>query len=170
MKPSLTSEDEFLEVLEDHKKLIFKISGAYFPEKEERKDLFQEIVLQLWKAFPSYKKEYAYSTWIYRIALNVSISFLRKKGKRSKNIQLLKEDMISVDWEDNLQQERLELLYKAIEKLPPLDKAIMLMVLEGFKHAEIAEVMGLSATNVSSKIHRIKQKLSSNLNPQKQQK
>lgn len=157
---SKTREQEFLAILENHKHLVFKIANAYCYEEDARKDLVQEIVLQLWRAFPKYDPEFSLSTWIYRIALNVSISQLRKESTRKKrqeeysHILELQEDGSMFD------NEQIRQLYRFIEGLKPLDKAIMILFLEEKGNKEIGEIMGITASNVSTRIHRIKQKLS----------
>jgi len=154
-------EDKFITILEDHKKLIFKIANSYSRNPEERKDLMQEIVLQLWKAFPDYNSDYAFSTWIYRIALNVSISFYRKEITRKKTVESYKEVVEFTDHE-TYRNDQMEQLHKMIEKLNLLEKAVMILYLEGKNYKEMAEIMGITATNISTRINRIKNKLSSN--------
>ncbi len=153
-------EQEFLNILEGHKHLIFKIANAYCYEEDARKDLVQEIVLQLWRAFPKYDPQFSLSTWIYRIALNVSISHLRKESTRKKHQEAYSEILElqgDGDWFDNAQVKQ---LYRFIEGLKSLDKAIMILFLEEKGNKEIAEIMGITASNVSTRMHRIKQKLS----------
>ncbi len=147
-------------MLEKHKRLIFKISNSYCKSNEDRKDLTQEITFQLWKAFPDYNDEYAFSTWIYRISLNVAISFYRKEKTKKKALETYKEVIVfdEVD-DDEGKNEQTRMLYTFIEELNPLDKAIIILHLEAKKNKEIATIMGISATNVSTKINRIKNKL-----------
>jgi RNA polymerase sigma-70 factor (ECF subfamily) len=160
-----SAEKFFTEILESYKKLIFKIANSYCPDPEERKDLVQEIVLQLWKAFPKYDKKYALSTWIYRIALNVSISNYRKGKSRKKTEENYKQAVEFTD-HGNYRNDQLEKLYKLIDRLNPLEKAIMILYLEGKNHKVMADIMGTSATNISTRINRIKNKLSSNYQTQ----
>ncbi len=165
---SATQEDQFLEVLENHKKLVYKIAHAYCQTVEDRKDLIQEIVLQLWKAFPNYDKNYALSTWIYRIVLNVSISFYRKEKTRERTYTGYQQELDIIQGADYVTDQRLKQLYAFIEQLKPLDKAIMILYLEGRSNKEIADIMGMSLTNISTKIHRIKHTLSANFESIKQ--
>lgn len=146
-------------MLEKHKKLIFKIANSYCRSNEDRKDLIQEITFQLWKAFPDYNTDYAFSTWIYRISLNVAISFYRKEKTKKKTLETYKEVIVFDEIDAADENEQARMLYTFIEQLNPLEKAIIILHLEAKKNKEIAVVMGISATNVSTKINRIKNKL-----------
>lgn len=153
-----TTEEQFLSLIENNKKLILKVSSAYVRNQEDKKDLIQEIILQLWKAYPDFDDTYAMSTWMYRIALNVSISYLRKEGTRNK-IHSNYGQYIEI-YNDNDEDEKLKKLYILINQLKRMDKAIIILKLEGLGNNEIADVMGISITNVSTKINRIKNTLS----------
>lgn len=159
-------EEVFLDLLENHKKLVFKIANAYCQDPEDQRDLFQEIVLQLWQSFPRFDDHYAASTWVYRIALNVAISFLRKEKTRQKTQRYYQQQSEWLTWQAHEKDPRLEELYLLIEQLKPLEKALIILYLEGLKNPEIAEVMGLSLSNVSTRLHRIKVKLSEKVNAQ----
>ena len=154
----MSQEEHFLDFLEQYKHLIWKISGVYCKDEEERKDLIQEIILQLWKSFPNYDNQYSMTTWAYRIALNVSISYVRKTITRNKAIQQYKY-AISLPEIDNEKKEQLKLLYDSIGFLKPFDKAIISMYLENCDHKEISEVLGISVTNVSTRLSRIRKQL-----------
>jgi len=158
-----SQEDHFLEVIEENKRLIFKIANSYCKDSEDRKDLVQEIVLQLYKAFPKYNDTYAITTWIYRIALNISISFYRKEKSRKKTTENYKNVIELADDSEDFKNEQSKLLYGFIDNLNSIDKAIIILFLEGRKNKEIAEVMGFSISNVSTRMNRIKSKLSSNV-------
>lgn len=162
MKRSSEQEREFTIIIENHKKLIFKIANSYCKSPEDRQDLTQEIILQLWRAFPNYNPQFAITTWMYRIALNVSISYYRQSSKRK--IKTVANDnyilQIADDTEiETPQNEQLNLLQQFINELKELDKAIMLLYLENNKYEEIANILGISKTNVATKISRIKQQL-----------
>lgn len=159
-----TQEDDFIEILEKYKKLIFKIANLYGQSQEDKKDLVQEIILQLWKAFPKYNDAYALSTWIYRIALNVSISLSRKRRTRAKTHHAYEKYHDIIHWEDNSLEPNVEQLYKLIEQLKSLDKAIVILYLEGHKNLEIAEIMGMTSTNISTRLNRIKEQLTNMFN------
>lgn len=162
LKESSKLGQEFLELLENNKKLVFKIANVYGKNDEEFKDLVQEITLQLWKSFPDYNPEFAVSTWIYRIALNVSISFYRKEKSRKKLHQNFEKQAQIFYWEEQIFDERFKQLYQFIEQLKAFEKALIVLYLEGKKNAEISEIMGISATNVSTILNRIRNKLSNN--------
>ena len=162
VKHLTTNEERFLEILEGNKKLIFKIANAYCRDREDRKDLMQEIALQLWRAFPKYDPQYALSTWIYRIALNVSISFYRKERKRKQKLDSGYEAIL--EWtaeedEEEIMAGEIRFLHQFIAKLNPLDRALMILYLEENKQEDIAHILGISKTNVATKIYRIKKRL-----------
>lgn len=148
----------FLEILQQYKGILYKISGTYCINPEDRKDLVQEIIIQLWNAFERYNPSYAYSTWIYKIALNVSISFLRKENSRKKitaNI-LMPVFMMEEQYFENEKDIEIKILYEAIGQLKTMDKALMLLWLEEKSYKEIAEILGISETNVATKVGRTK--------------
>jgi RNA polymerase sigma factor (sigma-70 family) len=152
--------EKFLAMLEQHKKIVFKVCNAYCKEAESRKDLAQEIFIQLWKSHGSYNGQYKLSTWIYRIALNVAISFYRR-GKKHVH-SALTESAIDIADESEHPQEtenNISLLHQFIDELDELHKALMILYLDNNSYKDIAEVLGISETNVATKISRIKQKL-----------
>ena len=151
----------FLQILNSNKGIIYKVANAYCKNEENRKDLIQEIILQLWLAFPKYDKNYKLSTWMYRIALNVSISFYRKDSRRATISSAIPESMLTIELTDDKPAEdpRLELLAQFIRDLRSIDRAIMLLYLEEHSQQEIADLLGLTASNVSTKFARIKQRL-----------
>jgi len=154
-------KDIFLSVIETNKGIIYKIANSYCKDPEDRKDLFQEIVSQLWKSFDNYNNQYRYSTWIYRVALNVAISFYRKENRRKVLSSPLSEGVFSlIDFDEpNEIESNLRMLQQFIQELKDLDKALMLLYLEEKSHREIAEIIGITETNVATKIGRIKQLL-----------
>ena len=153
--------DRFISVIEAHKGILYKITNAYCKDIEDRKDLVQEIYFQLWKSFENYVDDYKYSTWIYRISLNVAISFYRKESSRSKIASPFNEDIFNFsDTNDTRDKESdYNKLQQFIAALKKLDKALMLLYLEGKFYKEIAEIIGITETNVATKISRIKSKL-----------
>lgn len=163
----MSQEKKFIKFLDDYKNLILKVSSIYCRSAEDRKDLIQEIILQLWRSFPSYDNTFALSTWTYRIALNVSISYVRKTATRNKAIQAYKATLDLIQIEDVEINDQLKLLYDSIQFLKPFDKAIISLRLEGLKNKEIAKVLGISPSNVSTKLNRIKEELKNNLNKEK---
>lgn len=155
-------KDRFIQTIDEHKKIIYKIVNSYCPNRENRKDLEQEIIIQLWKSFDKYDDHYKYSTWMYRIALNVAISFYRKERKWSLKSDFYTEasifNMVDENDDDEL-DDQIKLLQNFINNLNELNKALMLLYLEEKSHEEIAEILGITKTNVATKIGRIKLKL-----------
>ena len=169
VKSHINSErsERFIELLDSNKRLIFKIITSYCKDLEDRKDLEQEITIQLWNSFDKYDTNFKYSTWIYRIALNVAISFYRKQKSRQSKFDSLPEDsMFSFTDQEKYNfelDEKLSLLQNIINQLDELNKALMLLYLDEKKYDEIAEIMGLSKSNVATKISRLKIKISKEL-------
>lgn len=154
-------KDKFISVIKDNQKLIYKICYSYCSNQENRKDLQQEILLQLWSSFSKFDGRVKISTWIYRIALNTAISFYRKDSKHSEKSDSLDESIISIS---NLEIEtekdkNISMLFHFIEQLNELDKALILLYLDDNKYHEIADILGISETNVATKISRIKKRL-----------
>lgn len=150
----------FQEVLEGHKGLLFKVTHAYCPNEEDRQDLIQEIMIQLWQAVPNYNPQFKISTWLYRISLNVAISFYRKNSTRTSKFTTLDEQLAQRPFDEKSENEgHLILLEQFIDELREIDKALMLLYLEDKSHAEIADIMGMSVSNVGTKIGRIKEQL-----------
>ena len=152
--------DEFLKVIESHKGIIYKVANSYCRDEENRKDLIQEIILQLWHSFSKYNDQYKITTWIYRISLNVSISFFRKTNRRAEISQPLPESILNLKEEYTpVYQHEVEMLQRFIRELREIDRAIIILFLEENSHQEIAEMLGLTPTNISTRISRIKQQL-----------
>lgn len=162
-KIGMSKEEEFIKILENNKRLIFKVSNAYCKNSEDRKDLGQEIVFHLWKSYERYNPQYRMSTWIYRIALNVSISFFRRnKATRLSGFPVGEEvfGMLHVDKTHDESDEDLRLLHQFLDELKEIDKALMILYLEEKNYKEISEILGISESNVGTKISRIKKVLS----------
>ena len=161
----------FLSGIEANKGIIYKVVNAYCKNEEDRKDLVQEIIIQLWKSFDTYDNSFKYSTWMYRISLNVAISFYRKERTRRIISNPLTEGIISFTDTDNLEDKESDLgmLQQLILQLNDLDKALMLLYLEEKGHKEISQIIGISETNVATKISRIKTRLRSEFTKLKNQ-
>ncbi|MCF0074280.1 sigma-70 family RNA polymerase sigma factor [Dyadobacter sp. CY261] len=159
--PLLRDAVQFLNVVDANKGIIYKVANAYCRDKESRKDLVQEITLQLWLAFPKYDEQFMLTTWIYRIALNVSISFFRKQVSRDKINHPLTDEILTLmaDGEQLDVDSDLIMLHEFIRQLKELDRALMLLYLEGRSQSEIADILGITASNVSTKVGRIKEQL-----------
>ena len=150
-------EKEFLEVIHDYQKIIYKICRVYRDSREDQEDLFQEIVYQLWKSYPSFKRESKVSSWIYRIALNTSIAIYRKSKILIDYYQEFSEHIHPSD--EKTISENEERLFWALRKLNDSEKAVISLYLEEFNYQEIAEITGLSESNVGVRLNRIKNKL-----------
>ncbi|WP_423130147.1 RNA polymerase sigma factor [Gaoshiqia sp. Z1-71] len=153
-------ESDFLKIVEEHKKLIFKVSYLYCINNIDKEDLFQEIIVNLWKAYPDFKGNSKLSTWIYRIAINTAVSWIRVS---KKNNHVLYCDCMPNVIDDSESKEVYEKLQTVINHLNNIDKAIILLQLDGYSYDEIAEITGLTKTNVATKISRIKTKLKKDL-------
>ena len=153
--------DNFLNVIESNKGILYKVAISYCRNNEDRKDLIQEIILQLWKSYDNYNETSKYSTWMYRISLNVAISFYRKENSRKRISNPLTTDIL--DFSDIETSEEKEtnfgILNQIISELNDLNKAVMLLYLEEKSYKEISEIIGITETNVATKISRIKSKL-----------
>ena len=155
-------KDAFLDLILANRKIIYKICHAYCRDPEDRKDLEQEIIVQLWHSADKYDDQYKISTWIYRIALNVAISFLRREKSRKNRLSAVDQHIIERVADDREPEEltaNIQLLYHFIDQLDELNRALMLLYLEDHSHKDIAEILGISETNVATKISRIKQRL-----------
>jgi RNA polymerase sigma factor (sigma-70 family) len=158
-------ESELLDILNCHRGLIFKVCHVYCRDAEDRKDLFQEIVYQVWKSRKSFRQESKITTWIYRIALNTAITHFRRE-QRQVTTQLPNDsfDLPDLSGHDG-REEQLSMLFTAIESLDRIDKSIILLYLEDRSYDEISEITGLSKSNVGVRLNRIKIKLSEKLKP-----
>jgi RNA polymerase sigma-70 factor (ECF subfamily) len=153
-------EKEFNNLINNHRGIIFKVCHLYGFEKEYKEDLFQEIVLQLWKSFPTFRNESLITTWMYRVALNTAISHFRREHKKPprQSINGIKFDIPDIA-NDIEQHERFEAMNRAIDQLSRIEKAIIMLYLEEKSYQEISDIMGISHSNVGVKLNRIKIKL-----------
>ena len=153
--------DNFLDVIESHKGILYKVANSYCKRIEDRKDLIQEIIVQLWKSFDNYDEKFKLSTWIYRISLNVAISFYRKENSRKRISDPLTTDILDFDDTEITAEKETNfgILNQMISELNDLNKALMLLYLEEKSYKEISEIIGITETNVATKIGRIKSKL-----------
>ena len=153
-------DDTFTNLLEEHKGILFKVARAYCQDETDRQDVIQEIIIQLWRSYGRYDPQYRLSTWVYRIALNVAISFYRREKKRKESAVTITDNILEVVApEEDQPNENIQLLHRFIHQLPELDRALMILYLDEKGYSEIAEVLGITETNVATKISRIKQKL-----------
>jgi RNA polymerase sigma-70 factor (ECF subfamily) len=155
---------QFGELLEQHRGIVFKVANTYARDPDDRAELAQEIAAQLWRAWPGFDPSRSVSTWMYRIALNVAISFVRSEGQRRRHAVALDEALHdAADTTDHETDHALRTLHRFIATLEPLNRALLVLYLDERSQREIAEVLGISETNVSTKINRLKQRLRDSL-------
>ena len=153
---------DFEALLELHRGIVFKAANTYCWRPEDRDDLAQEIVAQLWRAWPKYDTSRPFSTWMYRIALNVAISFVRKEVRHRRVFTPLEEESHDTGYPPSTDpdtREHMERLRRFIAAEPPFERALLLLYLEDKSQKEIAEILGITPTNVSTKISRLKQRI-----------
>ncbi len=151
-------ETEFIKTIEQHQNILHKICSVYCCSQDDKKDLYQEMTLQLWKAYPSFQGRSAFSTWMYRVALNTAITISRKNQVQLKpedtQLRIVKEMETLPDLSEDIR-----ILYQAINRLNKIERAIILLWLEEKSYDEISEITGLTIKNVGVKLVRIKKKL-----------
>ena len=160
--PDPETQGRFVTLLDEHKKILYKVAGSYARTPADRADLVQEIVAQLWRSFGRYDERWRFSTWTYRIALNVAISFYRGESRRTRTLVPAEDSILQVAAEEpeaGEQDERLPQLRAFIDGLGELDRALIILYLDGHRHAAIAEILGMTESNVGTRIGRIKQRL-----------
>ncbi len=150
-------ESEFITLVENYKRVIYKVCFIYATDRENLNDLYQETVVNLWKGYRNFRNESKPSGWIYKIALNTCISFYRKSNSRPEVIPLsVEHDFV---YENESSKDRSDALYVMIDRLGKLEKALILLWLEEKSYQEIADITGLTKANVAVKLNRIKEKL-----------
>ena|ERR1700722_1690468 len=152
-------QERFHNLLEEHKKILYKVCHSYCRNPGDRDDLAQEILVQLWRSFRAFDERLRFSTWMYRIALNVAISFYRRESVRTRHVVPGSEHLLEAIEETGNRPEEVQMLYQWIEDLDPLNKALAILYLDGNNYQEIADILGISQTNVATKISRLKQTL-----------
>lgn len=148
-------EKEFIKLIQANNGIIHKICNIYFKDNPYQEDYYQEILIRLWKTFHTYKNQSAFSTWLYRVALNTAIDIIRKEYIQPKYTELT-DKQYDITSEDT---NKTDDLYQAIQYLSDIEKAIILLYLEGYSYKEISDIIGLSENNIGVKINRLKQKL-----------
>ena len=155
-------QEAFILLVNQHRGILHKVCRLYCFAEPDRQDLFQEIVIQLWRSYPSFRGDAKFSTWLYRIALNTAISDLRKQG-RHRMITPLDQGPLPTEIQDiqysGEKEEQLQLLYSAINRLTEVEKALTMLYLEDRSYQEMEEILGLSQNNLRVKMNRIKDKL-----------
>ena len=158
-KSLVDKKDIFIKAIQENEGLIYKVAAFYTNSKDDRADLVQEIIYTLWKSFETFKQQSALSTWMYQVAMNVAIFHLKKS---KKSITTTAIDLTVFNFPETASddfEEKLEVLHTHIKDLNLFDKGILMLYLESKSHEEIAEIIGISKTNVGTKLSRIKEKL-----------
>jgi RNA polymerase sigma-70 factor (ECF subfamily) len=159
-------EQSFVKQLKENQNIIHKICRLYTQGEDAHNDLFQEITIQLWKAFPKFRGESKFSTWAYRVALNTAITLYRKSTKSINAIEFESGKHFVLQEEYNYEEEEhIKLMYKAVQQLNDIEKALVFMYLEDKDYEEISETLGISEVNARVKMNRIKTKLKKIINP-----
>ena len=157
---SVERDQLYLDILEKHKGIVFKVARSYCSNEFDREDLVQEILAQIWRSLDTYNDAFKVTTWMYRVALNVAISFYRKDKSAAYKHTEIEDRLLTYDMvQESENEQNLSALYAFINELNDIDKAVLLMYLEGENQAEIAANLNITISNVSTKISRIKQKL-----------
>ena len=154
-----TKEKEFAKLIKDNQGLIIKVSRLYTNTLEDEQDLFQEIVLQLWRSYDSFKGQSKISTWMYRVALNTAITIFRKKTKSPQTDELMDYHHSDFVEDDGEKQQQISVLYKVIKMLPNVERAIVTMYLDDLPYRDIAENLGITEVNARVKMNRLKKTL-----------
>ena len=153
-------EKEFLQIIQKNQGIIHKVCNIYCDFEEDRNDLFQEIVAQLWKSYPSFRSDSKFSTWMYRVALNTAITSFKKNKRRPDQSSLTYDNFqIAEEKYDSETEENIKQLHRAVGQLTGVEKSIVLLYLENKKYGEIAEITGITQNYVRVKMNRIKKKL-----------
>jgi RNA polymerase sigma-70 factor, ECF subfamily len=162
----MQQKEAFIQTIKDNEGIIYKITRVYAKDTEDQKDLYQEIVYQLWKSFESFKGKSKLSTWMYRVALNTSIAHLNRQKIKGHTVSIDIELLNRSDpatGEGTGWEERMHILYAHIKQLNVIEKGLILLFLEGKNYDEIATITGFTTTNVGTRLGRIKQKLKTNI-------
>ena len=153
-------EKEFLQIITENQGIIHKVCSIYCDLEEDRRDLFQEILVQLWKSYPSFRSESKFSTWMYRVALNTAITSFKKDKRQPDRLSISYENLkLAEDLYDSATEDQIRMLHAAVAHLTGIEKSIILLFLEDKKYEEIAEITGITQNYVRVKMNRIKKKL-----------
>ena len=152
-------KDEFLEIISAYQGILHKVNYIYFQNISDREDNFQEIIYQLWKSFDSFNQQSSLSTWMYRVAMNVAICHLKVSRRKIATVPMEEQFLQLHETGHHDLEEKIQVLRRHIENLDLLEKGIVMLYLEGKSHEEIAQIVGISTSNVGTKLSRIKEKL-----------
>lgn len=161
-----SKKETFTTAIKDNEGSIYKIASVYTNSVEDRNDLVQEIIYQLWKSFDTFSQKSGLSTWMYRVAMNVAIYHLKSAKRRVQTVSIDDQLLNCREVDNSDEEERWKLLKQNVDKLNLLDKGIVILYLEGKSHEEIAEIVGISISNVGTKLSRIKEKLRQQISKQ----
>ena len=160
----MDKKERFIKAIQENEGLIYKVATFYTNSKDDRDDVVQEIIYSLWKSFDSFKQMSSLSTWMYQIAMNVAIFHLKRSKKTVTTIPIETGLLNSPESITENDEEKLKVLQEHVKDLNLLDKGILMLYLENKSHEEIAQITGISKTNVGTKLSRIKEKLKSKIN------
>jgi RNA polymerase sigma-70 factor, ECF subfamily len=155
----LKVENEFIELINKHNGILHKICNIYFLRDPEKEDYYQEMLIRIWKSYPGFKNQSGFSTWIYRVAINTAIDIIRKQNLQLKQTELSKNEYNIPDDDHNIESDKKDILYQAINHLSDVEKGIIILYLEEYSYKEIAEIIGISESNTGVRINRIKNQL-----------
>ncbi|MBG6129127.1 RNA polymerase sigma-70 factor (ECF subfamily) [Aquimarina sp. EL_43] len=159
-------EHSFVTNLEQNQNIVHKVCRIYTSDPDSHNDLFQEITIQLWKAYPKFRGDAKFSTWMYRVALNTAITLYRrsKRSIKTADLDTMNFKIKAEEYDDEVEQQ-LKLMYAAVKQLNDIEKALVFLYLEDKSYREIADTMGISEVNARVKMNRVKTKLKKILNP-----
>jgi len=152
-------KEEFIALISKHQGILQKICNIYFYRSPYKEDYYQEMLIRLWKSYPDFKNQSAFSTWLYRVALNTAIDIIRKQSLQPRHTELSKFEYNIAASESNTESDQKDKLYRAINHLSDIEKAIIVLHLEEYSYAEIGEIIGISEGNAGVRINRIKNQL-----------
>lgn len=156
----MPNQEQFVQFINENEGILFKVSTLYTNSDADVQDLRQEMIYQLWRSFDSFKGNSKRSTWMYRVALNTAMVYLKKKKRVvTSGIEIDERLLQRIDVADNAEEEQIKKLYDTIKKLSDIERGIIMLYLEGKSHEEISEIIGFTTTNVGTRIGRIKKKL-----------
>ncbi|HLT64904.1 MAG TPA: sigma-70 family RNA polymerase sigma factor [Flavobacterium sp.] len=154
-----SDQQEFLELLHQHKGILYKISRMYFDFTEDQNELIQEMTYQLWKSYQNFKGNSQFSTWMYRVCLNTALTFFKSENRKQDKYELHQNYDVAEENYDPHKEEQLKYFYDAIQELNKVEKALIFLFLEGMSHKDISENLGISEVNARVKLNRTKEKL-----------
>jgi RNA polymerase sigma factor (sigma-70 family) len=155
-------KQQFLALIEGHKKILYKVASAYCKNPEDRADLVQDMLIQLWQSFRKFDERCQFSTWMYRVAMNVAISFYRSEGRRIRDALPIEDfvfDLTAADQVSDASSDNMAVLQKLLGQLDEMNRALVILFFDGLSYDEIAAVLGISASNVGTRLNRLKQQL-----------